>query len=239
MSSVLLFFPIVSRHMLIPAAALILICAALLMVFGPQRIDHLHEQRVFHIPFGLIRCTMRSLIGYIIYMADKQFIQQRRYGAWLDIVQVSFIALFVVLMATPLSDVGRLGAIALSALLVLVFAHEGRVVTSVLSMRGCRILGHLSYGVYLVHVPLLWLFVQHGLLPGGNILQTALLKGNAQPYYKSLAIFYISVFAVAFILYVTIECPAKRLILRALDRYHHVKSEAPLQRAASSAVSAQ
>jgi len=98
---VLLFFPIVSRHMLIPAAALILISAALLMVFGPQRIDHLHEQRVFHIPFGLIRCTMGSLIGYVIYVADQQFIQQRRFGAWLDIVQVSFIAVFVVLMATP------------------------------------------------------------------------------------------------------------------------------------------
>ena len=100
--------------------------------------------------------------------------------------------------------------IALAVVIVLAFSRAGRL--AALDNPIMAKLGALSFAVYLVHYPILCVFLQHGYLPGPELIAS----GAVGPaiYALPLTAFFVTVLSVAFLARTFVEVPCNALLTK-------------------------
>lgn len=207
----LVLYSLARFRLLLPAALIVGACAVVLLHM-PGRIDHLHSRPFGPISIGLIRCTMGSALGYLVYEAHRALGPTTVGHRWLARLQGSVIAAFLVLLAVPLTNAQLLATIALAALMILLLARDS-VVSATLSSPRVAWLGDTSYAIYLTHFPLQILAIQHGLLPPPQVIANAFAGGHGLSVCAPLLSFFVVVIAVATATYYGFERSAKEALM--------------------------
>jgi len=204
-------YGLVRSRAIMPAAALVCLCLCIEMQ-SSVRIDQLHSQPFGLLAFGLIRCAMGSALGYLTYELYLRTRGAILAPAAVDLMQVATFGAFLVLMATPLTNVGRLAMIALAALMVLLFSRSGKFVAVGLENPTLTKLGSLSFAVYLVHFPLLCAFIRLGFLPVPQMVA----KNGPAIYSLPIFAFFATVLGTAFLTRVLVEVPCNSALVKLL-----------------------
>jgi peptidoglycan/LPS O-acetylase OafA/YrhL len=146
--------------------------------------------------FGLVRCLAGIALGVLCLLYVRRYLAGESIGTTTaTALELLALAAVVAIMIRPEYHSPWDAAFPLaSALLVVVFSLEAGLVTRMLQLPPLLYLGSLSYAIYLVHWPLLFVMQeQHGLSP---------------------MLYYPAVLAAAVITHHAVEVPARRALMR-------------------------
>jgi peptidoglycan/LPS O-acetylase OafA/YrhL len=213
---VFIFYPIAVRRMAPIAAMLALAALIVLLEFGGS-IAGMTGQPYGPISIGLVRCMFGVLLGYLTYEAYLRFKDRMsRAGRLVSVLlQAACLAGMVAIFAYRCGNGLQMTAVLLASIAIFLLTTSETPIVSSLSHRTVSWLGNLSFGIYMVHAPMLLVAWKIGFLPHHTILEREILAGHGAAYLPRLAIFFATVLAVAVGSYALIEMPGKRLILRA------------------------
>jgi peptidoglycan/LPS O-acetylase OafA/YrhL len=116
---------------------------------------------------GLLRGTAGIVLGYLLYetfLFLRPRIDGARHGTLATVFETVVLALLVFSMSID-SPAWNLAPVPLSALLILQMATAPGRLSALFQTRLFSALGDISFGVYLLHVPLFATFVGMGILP--------------------------------------------------------------------------
>jgi len=221
---ILFLFPVAKYRLTLIAAILATACAIILLR-ATQNIDSLHTKPFGITTYGLVRCTMGCMLGYLTFEAHRALSSKIWRGWTVEALQIGATVTLLFMFAMPLNNSGKLATVGLACLVVLVLSRDG-LLARVLSDRKIRWSGSLSYGIYLIHFPVLVWFILAGYLPHDVVLAEALAKGEAGVYYAPLAAFYMTVLFLAFAASRLIEMPCKKALMSSARSAHHRMSAA-------------
>ncbi len=185
----------------------ILIYGLLLAQYG--MFDEKHTHAFGPISAGLARCIAGMLLGYFLYEVYNRFNTEQTGSSqtsfiWMSLLQAALVISITWLILLPRSVTGNMTVLILSAAMILAFTLRRGLVSDILAWPGVSWLGALSYGVYLWHSPLIYLFERLGF----NIHYGTLLTGNI----PTLIVYHIVLLLLSGLTYIIFEKPAKRLI---------------------------
>ncbi|TIO74577.1 MAG: acyltransferase [Mesorhizobium sp.] len=143
-----------------------------LLAFSPRHMDVSFD-------FGFIRCLYGFSLGALLAWFQHDSIAEARQAmaagagriAWTlaELAMIAAIGLFVSVAGS--NDAG-IAAPVVFALALYLFAHEGGLISALLSSRPMLLLGSLSYSIYMVHI-----FVQARLINVGGLIERELGLG--------------------------------------------------------------
>jgi peptidoglycan/LPS O-acetylase OafA/YrhL len=121
------------------------LCAAVLLTLSPKYMNAAMD-------FGLARCVFGFTVGHLVYLLHQRQANQAggnpKFGSWAEAACLALVGLFVAKVGqTPLSVAAPL----LFGVVVWVFASGQGVFTALLSARPFRLLGELSFSIYMMH----------------------------------------------------------------------------------------
>jgi len=160
------------------------------------QLDATFETVGYVLNFGLVRCLAGIVLGVLCLLYVRRYLAPETIGTMtataLELLALSAV---VAIMIRPEYHSSWDAAFPLaSAVLVVVFSLEAGLVTRVLQLPPLLYLGSLSYAIYLVHWPLLFVMQeQYGLPP---------------------MLYYPAVFVAAVITHHAVEVPARRALMR-------------------------
>jgi len=160
------------------------------------QLDATFETVVYVINFGLVRCLAGIALGVLCLLYVRRYLARETIGTTTaTALELFALGAVLAIMVRPEYHSHWDAAFPLaSAVLVVVFSLEAGLVTRVLQLPPLLYLGSLSYAIYLVHWPLLFVMQeQHGLSP---------------------LLYYPAVLAAAVITHHAVEVPARRALMR-------------------------
>ncbi|WP_198038265.1 acyltransferase family protein [Skermanella stibiiresistens] len=121
------------------------VCAAVLLTLSPKYMNAAMD-------FGLARCVFGFTVGHLVYLLHQRQARQSggvpKYGSWIEAACLTLVGLFIAKVGqTPLSVTAPL----LFGVVVHVFASGDGIFTGLLSTRPFRLLGELSFSIYMMH----------------------------------------------------------------------------------------
>ncbi len=152
--------------------AIILCFASILVWFSSaENISHAHSEEVFLTTVGFFRCVAGISAGVVTYKAfayvntrrcDNQEKSYLRQSVWtlLEFLAITAVILCIYVQRLQLHYV----AVLIMPIVIFIFALNGGWLSSLLSWRGVARIGAYSYGVYLLHVPVLFSFRAVGIM---------------------------------------------------------------------------
>jgi len=174
----------------------------LVLAFKDGILDATYETLWHAVNLGLVRAIAGIAAGVLCLLFVRRYLTSRMPATLLaTLLELLAIACVVVLMLRPQYHDTRDILFPLAALLlVAVFSLEAGAVSRTLRLAPLLYLGSLSYAIYLVHWPLLFVMVEQYRLPP--------------------ALYYLAVFAAAVLTHHAVEVPARRFIMQYAKRAH-------------------
>ncbi len=209
-------YPLATRRSPLTAMAAVAISLFALMQ-QPELFEKLYFQPFGPISIGLVRCIFGTSLGYLAYEAYVRYGSPRLPRPAATALHIAALGLFVALMALPLDNAAKAAGIIACAAAIFVMAAEPSAITGFLAHPRVRLLGAISFSVYMVHAPILTAFRGMSLLPPDGAFTTAMQQGAPAPalwhYAIALAAFFAAVIVVAIAAYHLLEMPAKKALL--------------------------
>jgi peptidoglycan/LPS O-acetylase OafA/YrhL len=205
--NIALFHFIVSRRLILPAAAIV----SIIVVFAIM--GSIVWTAEFPSPFQQnFRCVFGLMAGYLTYemhvqMRTPQF-RKSKISALFSGISMLLLAVF---LFGPPWNLLNLATILVMPVVILSVTAKPNAVASLLAMRPLPYLGELSFSIYLLHAPLLMWFRAH------NLLVYAPDKGFAGNGVQ-LAAFFAILLVISMLSFTWFEQPSKRFVTRALLR---------------------
>jgi peptidoglycan/LPS O-acetylase OafA/YrhL len=179
-------------------ALIAIACAGYAFVISVKNggLDATYETLWHVVNLGLIRAIAGIAAGVVCLLMVRRLVADRTPGSMVaTLLELLAIACVLALMIRPQYHDARDMLFPLAALgLVAVFSLQRGAVSRVLVSAPLVYLGSLSYAIYLVHWPLLFVMLEQHQAPPG--------------------LYYLAVFAAAMLTHHAVEVPARRFIMR-------------------------
>ncbi len=226
----LVLYPLAMRRA--PVAAAVAVAVSLVILLQqPGDYEMLHSQSFGPISIGLVRCVFGTGLGYLAYEAFARYGRTRMASSAASVLHGACLAMFVLLLACPLNNVEKAAGIIACAAAIFLLAAEKSAVTEVLARPGVRWLGSISFGIYMVHAPILTAFREASLLPASDIFTAAARNGRLPValwhHAFGLGAFFAAVMLMAIAAYHLVEMPAKAALLAALGGARRPPRQSP------------
>jgi peptidoglycan/LPS O-acetylase OafA/YrhL len=169
---------------------------AFVLTFKGGILDATYETLWHFVNLGLVRAVAGIAAGVLCLLFVRKFLASRASGLLgATLIELLAVACVLALMIRPQFHDPRDVLFPLAALaLIAVFSLEAGALSRLLRTAPLLYLGSLSYAIYLVHWPLLFVMREQRNLPVG--------------------LFYLAVFGAAMLTHHAVEVPARRLIMR-------------------------
>lgn len=205
----MLYFLVTRRNVLLSIGVCVA-CLLLLIKFHPN-IAHANKQVIFFTTAGILRCTAGLALGHIVYvfylyLASKMKAVTSRRQLLVSAYTITEIALLAALVLFLFAK-GRYPkwiCFGLMPPLVLIMSQRIGMISNLLAKPALGQLGNLSFGIYLIHYPILFSLREFGIL--GTAPETPL-------YLAPVMIVVSSIIAIPVYLYV--EKTSQRVIINA------------------------
>lgn len=210
-----ILYPIAQFRLRFIAAAISLVSVAILLR-QPWSLDHQNVQPFGPISIGLVRCAFGTCLGYLLYETHAALPDTRQKSTLALVLQVLVLLALPVLLYVPMGNFGMAAAILVSGAGVLVFARTNSPVSGFLSHPLVSWVGGLSFGIYMLHAPVIVFLRRHGYIPKARDV-VSLIETSDFNLLMPLTAVYVPTIVLAFIAYRFIEMPGKRTIMRWFD----------------------
>lgn len=155
-------------------APFILAGPLVLYLFSPDYMDATWD-------LGLLRCLYGFALGALLYWSSRRWLavataRPPRTALWTAAEVGAIVGVVAFVRYAAGNEVGLLAPL-LFAIVILVFARGGGLVSSLLRTRAFLFLGTLSYGIYMVHI-----FVQGRMINAGTMIGRATGLDLVGPY---------------------------------------------------------
>jgi len=167
------------------------------VVFAAKgQLDAIFDALLQVVNLGLLRCIAGIALGMLCLLAFRRYLAQWSEGTLVTTaLELAAIGAVLAVMIRPDYHSARDGFYPLAAAMVIVvFALEAGLIGRLLRLSPFAYLGGLSYSIYLVHWPLLFIMIEQYRLP--------------TPLYLT------AVFGCAVLLHHAVEVPARRALVR-------------------------
>ena len=212
----LVLYPIATRRLPVAAMAAVVISLVILLQ-QPGEFEQMHFQPFGFVSIGLVRCVFGTSLGYLAYEAYARYQPNRMPSPVAAVLHIAILCLFVWLMTWPLNNVEKAAGVFACAIAIFFLAAEKSIVTEFLAHPQVSWLGSISFGIYMVHAPILTAFRAWALLPADGFFASAAQHGEMAAalwhYAIGLGAFFAAVMLIAFGAYHLLEMPAKAALL--------------------------
>lgn len=152
--------------------AIVLIVIGYSLLWSRGLVDHAHAQQIYFTTAGLFRCVSGVLLGYLVFLLYKNLhshpLIEKIGGHYFSLTEV-LLAIALVFLINSREVDEKIITLLLMPVIIFVLSFNKGVLSKALGNPKISTVGNLTYGVYLVHVPILVHLRNNNIIPAIDV----------------------------------------------------------------------